>query len=92
MPTKHRSRTDILARILQSANGHPVTKTRLLYDAYLSSEQLKDYLHFVIKNGLLELQKGTATYRTTAKGMMFLELYEEMDEIVPAIRLPEVIL
>lgn len=86
---KHRSRADIIARILQSANGQQITKTRMLYGAFLSHEQLQYYLHILIEKGLIEHQKETGTYRTTEKGIRFLELYEKMDELVPGIRLPE---
>lgn len=88
MPTKYRSRTDIAARILQSANGRQITKTRLMYSAYLSHAQLKEYLLLLIQNGLLEYLKLTATYRTTEKGIRFLDLYEKMEEIAAGTELP----
>lgn len=90
MPVKHRSRIDITAQILQSANGRQVTKTRMLYDAFLSYAQLKEYLVYLVGKGLLEYQKETGKYRTTEKGIRFLKMYEKMDKIVPGIRLPEV--
>jgi len=44
---KYRSRTDIIAMILQAViNG--ATKTRIMYGAYLSYAQVKEYLSFMI--------------------------------------------
>ncbi len=89
--TKHRSRTDITAEILKSANGRQVTKINLMYGAFLSYVQLlKSYLTVLIENGLLEYQNDSSTYRTTGKGVKFLEVYGKMSEIVPGAGLPEV--
>ncbi|MEW6603503.1 MAG: winged helix-turn-helix domain-containing protein [Thermoproteota archaeon] len=88
MPTKYRSRTDIIAEILKSANGRQVTKTRMLYSTFLSHAQLKGYIAVMIQNGLLEYQKLTVTYRTTEKGIRFLDLYEKMEEIAAETELP----
>src|SRR2546422_835291 len=41
---KYRSRTDIVTQILDAANGNGANKTRIMYKAYLSYAQLKEYL------------------------------------------------
>ena len=95
MPSKYRSRTDVIARILQAANDHgeDISKTRLVYSTFLSFTQLKEYLAILIQNGLLEYWEGTQTYRITEKGLKFLNVYEQMREELAATaetRLPEV--
>ena len=40
---KYRSRTEIVSMILDSANGG-ATKTKIMYNAFLSYNQLKEYL------------------------------------------------
>ena len=40
---KNRSRTEIAANILESANGG-ATKTKIMYKSFLSYSQLKEYL------------------------------------------------
>jgi predicted transcriptional regulator len=41
---KNRTHHDILAKVLQTAKGTDgITKTRIMYGAYLSSSQLKEY-------------------------------------------------
>ncbi|MFL6309742.1 MAG: winged helix-turn-helix domain-containing protein [Nitrososphaera sp.] len=80
---KYRSRTDITAQILEAANGG-VTKTKIMYKAFLSYAQLKEYLTVLIENGLLEYIEGEQIYRTTEKGNRFLKIYNQIGEYVTA--------
>jgi predicted transcriptional regulator len=43
------------------------TKTKIMYKAFLSYHQLKEYLSVLIENDLIEYRSGTQTYRTTEK-------------------------
>jgi len=79
---KYRSRSDIVELLLDAANGGGATKTKLMYRAYLSFNQLREYLALLIENGLIEYE-GDQIYRTTEKGMRVLHLQNEMDEVVP---------
>jgi predicted transcriptional regulator len=78
---KYRSRTDITAQILEAANGG-VTKTKIMYKAFLSYAQLKEYLTVLIENGLLEYIEGEQIYKTTEKGNRFLKIYNQIGEYV----------
>ncbi|HUG97118.1 MAG TPA: winged helix-turn-helix domain-containing protein [Nitrososphaera sp.] len=78
---KYRSRTDIVATILDAANDGS-TKTRIMYKAYLSYAQLKEYLSILVGNGLLEYEEGELKYKTTEKGLRFMRTYREIGEIV----------
>jgi len=78
---RYRSRTDIVASILEAANGG-VTKTKMMYDAYLSHGQLKDYLFLLMENGLLKYLKEERIYKTTKKGTVFLKGYNQLGEMV----------
>lgn len=80
---KYRSRTDITAQILEAANGG-VTKTKIMYKAFLSYAQLKEYLTVLMENGLLEYIEGEQIYRTTEKGNRFLKIYNQIGEYVSA--------
>jgi predicted transcriptional regulator len=80
---KYRSRTDITAQILEAGNGG-VTKTKIMYKAFLSYAQLKEYLTVLIENGLLEYIEGEQIYRTTEKGNRFLKIYNQIGEYVAA--------
>ncbi len=79
---KNRSRTEIVSSILNSANGG-ATKSKIMYKAFLSYGQLKEYLSVLIENNLIEYLDGTQIYKTTEKGLYFLKKYEEMQELLP---------
>ena len=78
---KYRSRTEIVAIILESANGG-VTKTKIMYKAFLSYNQLREYLSILIENNLLEYLEGTKKFRTTEKGLYFLKMHNEIGELL----------
>src|SRR5215831_18488349 len=79
---KYRSRSDIVGLLLDAANGGGATKTKLMYKAYLSFNQLREYLTLLVENGLIEYEGGQ-TYRTTEKGMRVLHLQNKIDEVAP---------
>ncbi len=78
---RYRSRTDIVSQILQAAE-HGSTKTKIMYKAFLSYAQLKEYLSILVENGLVEYEEGSKSYRTTQKGSMFLRTYNDMDGLI----------
>jgi predicted transcriptional regulator len=78
---KYRSRTDIVAQILDAAsNSDKITKTRIMYKAFLSYTQLKEYTSLLVENGLLEYRSHNQTYKTTQKGMQFMQAYNQMEK------------
>ena len=77
---KYRSRTEIVAMILEAANGG-ATKTRIIYKAFLSYAQLREYL-CIIENNLLEYLEGSQNYKTTEKGLNFLKMHNEIGELL----------
>ena len=78
---KYRSRTEIVAMILEAANGG-ATKTRIMYKAFLSYEQLREYLALLIENNLVEYLEGSQTYKTTEKGLNLLKMHNEIGELL----------
>ena len=80
---KYRSRTDIVGSILKAANGGRANKTKIMYKAFLSFEQLKEYLIVLQEKGLIEYEEGQKTYRTTTKGMRLLQIVNNMKELTP---------
>ena len=78
---KYRSRTEIVSMILESANGS-ATKTKIMYKAFLSYAQLREYLSVLIENNLLEYLEGTQTYKTTEKGLNLLKMHNEIGELL----------
>ena len=78
---KYRSRTEIVCNILDATNGG-ATKTKIMYQAFLSYAQLKEYLSILIDNNLIEYSNGTQTYKTTEKGINCLKMNREIGELL----------
>ena len=78
---KYRSRTDIVSQMLEAANGG-ATKTKIMYAAYLSYAQLKEYLTVLVDGGLIEYQPTDQKYKTTEKGIKFLKTYSQIGEMI----------
>jgi predicted transcriptional regulator len=75
---KYRSRNDIIREILDAANGGGdggLTKTKVMYYAYLSHDQMKEYLSVLIESRLLGYDVYTRKFKTTEKGVRFLDTY-----------------
>jgi predicted transcriptional regulator len=75
---RYRSRADIISEILKIADNG-TSKTKIMYGAYLSYVQLKDYMKVLLENGLLAYDERKLQYRTTEKGRMFLKTYDKVD-------------
>ncbi len=64
------------------ANGGSATRTKIMYKAYLSYNQLKEYLMLLTENNLLSYDAYNQTYRTTEKGLRFLDICNQMDDMI----------
>jgi predicted transcriptional regulator len=67
--------------ILDAGNGG-ATKTKIMYKAFLSYAQLREYLSVLIENNLIEYVEGSQTYKTTEKGLNFLKMHNEIGELL----------
>jgi predicted transcriptional regulator len=85
---KYRSRIDIISRILETANGGNARKSKILYKGFLSYAQMKEYLMLLTEKDLLCYDEDTQTFKTTEKGLRFLNVYNQMDgmiKVLPAV-------
>jgi predicted transcriptional regulator len=83
MPMKYRSRIEIISSILRSASSDGgAAKTRMMYSAYISHAQIKDYLRLLLEKELLAYEEETQTYRTTEKGLRFLRVADETERLI----------
>ncbi|MGI0091815.1 MAG: winged helix-turn-helix domain-containing protein [Nitrososphaerales archaeon] len=84
---QHRNRLEIINDILTVAiEGSK--KTRIMYRANLSYDQLVEYLSFLLDEGLVMKvedaeSEGTFIFRVSDKGKIFLKTYSELAEILP---------
>ena len=77
----NRSRTEIVGNILDAANGG-TSKTKIMYTAFLSYGQLKEYLSILIENNLIEYLDGDNKFKTTEKGLNFLKMHNQIEELL----------
>ena len=77
----YRSRTEIISQILDTANGG-ITKTKLMYKVFLSHDQLKEYLAVLTQSDLLRFDFVNRTFMATEKGLQFLYLYNQIDQLM----------
>ena len=78
---KYRSRIDITNLILKSTIKG-TTKTKIMYKAYLSYKQVQEYLKYLQQSDLLTFEEKTQLYRPTEKGFKYLNLSQELNEMV----------
>ena len=79
---KYRSNIEVMAQILQVANGGNASKTKILYQALLSSNQLKEHLVRLTEKDLLRYDGNTRTFKTTERGLRFLQIYCHIENMI----------
>ena len=79
---RYRNRIDVINSILTAANGGGVAKTKIMYQAFVNHDQLKEYLILLIRTGLLLYDEEMQTFKTTEKGLRFLQTYNHIDQIL----------
>jgi predicted transcriptional regulator len=81
----NRQKDEIMRDILQTAQGGAGI-TKIMFHAYLTHGQAKEYSNILIENGLLERDSDIGAmkqYRTTHKGIEYLAAIERMSEMLP---------
>ncbi len=85
--TKRRDRHDIVTEILKTAREGKI-KTHIMYKAKLSYSQINTYLQLLVEKGFLEnntvaRKRQTITlYKTTPKGVHFIENIEAVNQML----------
>ena len=82
---KYRSRTEIFGEILVAARGTGVSRTKVMYKTFLTFLQAREYLSILTERGLIQYDKATQVYRTTEKGLIFLNKYTELSQLMKGI-------
>ena len=52
-----------------------------MFNTYLSYELTKEYLLLLLENGLMDYQKGERTFKTTEKGIQFLNIHNNTRQL-----------
>jgi predicted transcriptional regulator len=81
---KHRCKTDILATILEAAASGEVPKSKIFYNSFLTYQRLRACMRLLVESRLIECIdcKDKRLYRTTKKGILFLQAYNGMIELL----------
>ncbi|HEU4822923.1 MAG TPA: winged helix-turn-helix domain-containing protein [Nitrososphaeraceae archaeon] len=86
-----RSRSEIASQILETAKngsdyssngGGGATKTRMMYNTFLSHDQLKEFITVLIESDLLSYDSTMHKFKTTEIGITFLQAYKQIDHML----------
>ena len=82
---KRRDRLYIISEILGIAKDGSL-KTQIMYRANLSFAQLNEYLSFLLKIKLIKIitENERTIYKTTPKGLKYLQNYEKITSLLSA--------
>lgn|SRR5579884_2733771 len=81
---RNRQKDEIMRDILYIAQGGAGI-TKIMFRAYLTHNQAREYIQTLIKNGLLELDLDSCSlkqYCTTSKGIEYLSMVERMSDLL----------
>lgn len=73
---------DIIAMILEALK---CKRGRMSVHRFLSPDQLRIYLTVLQENRMLVYEEEKQTYKTTNKGMYFLQIYNQVGDLVAPI-------
>lgn len=88
---KYRSRSEIFASILEvtGSRSYGVTKTEIMYHAFIPYAVMQEYLTFMFETGLIEIKEAKEANKrkkiffvSTDKGRHLLYLYEQINEML----------
>jgi predicted transcriptional regulator len=81
----YRDRTELVASVLEVINGRSLNASQIMYRSFLSYTQMKQYVSILIDAGLIRTyqeENQRRAYRITDKGLMFLHLHNQLDELL----------
>jgi predicted transcriptional regulator len=64
--------------------GSGSSKTRIMYAAYLSYDQLKEYLRILEDKEMISLEERSGLYLLKPKGLRYIKVYAEIRELLVA--------
>lgn len=77
-PERYRDELIIVEQILISLNGSNKKKSKIMFDVFLTSRQLKSFMLFLADNDLVRYNTKDSTYTTTIKGIELLQLIKSL--------------
>ncbi len=86
---RNRSRIEIMGLILRSIDSGRSSKNQIMYKAFLGFAQTKEHLKNLTVSGLLMYDLTSEKYNLTEKGKRFLQIYNEIDDMINLSQLSE---
>lgn len=89
---RNRCRNKIIPSVVKVINSEGSTRIKMMYGSFLSHSQLNEYLSFMPKIDLMSQQKskqGSSSpsyFIMTEKGMNFLNLHNQIKEMITIIQ------
>lgn len=71
-----------MTQILECVSEGGSTRTKIMFKAFLSYAQAKEYMSFLQEKGLVEYEEGTSLYKITERGFDFLKKWDEIRAMV----------
>jgi predicted transcriptional regulator len=81
MSNYNRNRIDIITSILNTAKGNEVKQLDILNKSKLTHGLFKECLCIILQFGLIEYMLQ-GTYKTTEKGIHFIDIYDKMKNLI----------
>jgi predicted transcriptional regulator len=79
----YRDRICIISDVLEAAKVEGgTTRTRIMYNANLSHDQMKHYVRILIENHFLYYDLHTQRFKTTEKGLKVIEAYKRIEDMI----------
>ncbi|HYY50892.1 MAG TPA: winged helix-turn-helix domain-containing protein [Nitrososphaeraceae archaeon] len=82
---KYRSRTDVMAAILEATTSGKATRSSIYNKSFLNYERFRAIMSFLIEKEFIEMsgnEDSSRLYRATEKGLHFLRIYNNMRELI----------
>ena len=72
-----------MLNIISESDTKGATRTSIMYKAFLSHAQLKEYLAFLLENDLVEeIPQQIKTSGSGEKGLRFLQISQEFESLI----------
>jgi predicted transcriptional regulator len=81
MHNRYRSKIDVITFVLNTANGNGVKQLEILSKANVT-QITQGVLFILLEFNLIEYMQNQRTYKTTKKGIRFIDAYCQMKNLV----------
>src|SRR5919106_1334443 len=78
--------SQLIPLILKLLNGRPTTRNKIIRKSGIRYRKAKEYVNLLIMSDLISYNEIVKTYKATTKGLAYLDLYNQMSELLPIIQ------